>query len=217
MIRRCRLPSAQSTTAYSPRPSWPPMSGTAHHAREAAGLSQRELARRMGTSQAAIDRLESGGVGATLTTLQRVATALGLERRPVQKIPDVPGRTSIFRRQGVSVVARHMDRRLTQPGLLLTLRDNGVERCRLEVPQRVQTEVGRELRSDTCLVEGPAESIGVRRDLTVWVCRKGEAVFRHCNLCQCGQGFLFDLQDSESVDGARGPPPGGCWLGSWAT
>ena len=50
-----------------------------HDAREAAGLSQRELARRMGTSQAAIDRLESGGVGATLTTLPRVATALGLE------------------------------------------------------------------------------------------------------------------------------------------
>lgn len=50
-----------------------------HAAREAAGLSQRELARRMGTSQAAIDRLESGGVSATLTTLQRVATALGLE------------------------------------------------------------------------------------------------------------------------------------------
>jgi ribosome-binding protein aMBF1 (putative translation factor) len=48
-------------------------------AREAAGLSQRELARRMGTSQAAIGRLEAGGVGATLTTLQRVATALGLE------------------------------------------------------------------------------------------------------------------------------------------
>jgi len=50
-----------------------------HDAREAAGLSQRELARRMGTSKAAIDRLESGGVGATLTTPQRVATALGLE------------------------------------------------------------------------------------------------------------------------------------------
>src|SRR5271167_5224887 len=50
-----------------------------HAAREAAGLSQRELARRMGTSQAAIDRLESGGVGATLTTLQRVATALDLD------------------------------------------------------------------------------------------------------------------------------------------
>lgn len=48
-------------------------------AREAAGLSQRELARRMGTSQAAVDRLEAGGVGATLTTLERVASALNLE------------------------------------------------------------------------------------------------------------------------------------------
>jgi len=40
-----------------------------HAAREAASLSQREMARRMGTSQAAIDRLESGPVG----------TAIGLE------------------------------------------------------------------------------------------------------------------------------------------
>ena len=48
-------------------------------AREAAGLSQRELASRMGTSQAAVARLEAGGVGATLTTLQRVAGALDLE------------------------------------------------------------------------------------------------------------------------------------------
>jgi ribosome-binding protein aMBF1 (putative translation factor) len=48
-------------------------------ARQTAGLSQRELARRMGTSQAAIGRLEAGGVGATLTTLQRAASALDLE------------------------------------------------------------------------------------------------------------------------------------------
>jgi len=47
-------------------------------ARTAAGLSQRALAKRMGTSQAAIDRLESGGTAATLTTLQNVASALGL-------------------------------------------------------------------------------------------------------------------------------------------
>jgi HTH-type transcriptional regulator / antitoxin HipB len=50
-------------------------------AREEAGLTQRELADRMGTSQAAIARLEAGGVGATLTTLHRVATAVGLELR----------------------------------------------------------------------------------------------------------------------------------------
>jgi len=48
-------------------------------AREAAELSQRELARRVGTSQATVIRLEDGAVGAKLTTLQRVATALGLE------------------------------------------------------------------------------------------------------------------------------------------
>lgn len=47
--------------------------------REAAGLGQRQLAARMGTSQAAVARLEAGGVGATLTTLQKVATALGLK------------------------------------------------------------------------------------------------------------------------------------------
>jgi ribosome-binding protein aMBF1 (putative translation factor) len=47
-------------------------------AREAAGLSQRDLATRMGTSQAAVARLEAGGVGATLTTLQKVADALDL-------------------------------------------------------------------------------------------------------------------------------------------
>lgn len=48
------------------------------NAREAAGLSQRELAARMGTSQAAVARLEAGGVGSTLTTLQKVAAALDL-------------------------------------------------------------------------------------------------------------------------------------------
>jgi transcriptional regulator with XRE-family HTH domain len=48
-------------------------------AREAAELSQRGLAQRMGTSQAAIARLKAGGVGATLTTLQRAASTLNLD------------------------------------------------------------------------------------------------------------------------------------------
>ena len=48
-------------------------------AREAAGLTQRELATRMGTSQAAVARLEAGGIGATLTTLQKMAAALDLK------------------------------------------------------------------------------------------------------------------------------------------
>lgn len=48
-------------------------------ARELAGLSQGALAMRMGPSQAAVARLEAGGVGATLTTLHRVAEAADLE------------------------------------------------------------------------------------------------------------------------------------------
>ena len=47
-------------------------------ARETAGLSQRDLATRMSTSQAAVARLEAGAVASTLTTLQKVAGALGL-------------------------------------------------------------------------------------------------------------------------------------------
>lgn len=46
--------------------------------RIAAGLTQQELAERMGTTQTAISRLESGGGGAQrLDTLLRLAAALG--------------------------------------------------------------------------------------------------------------------------------------------
>lgn len=46
--------------------------------RAARGMSQMELARRVGTSHSAISRLESGRHKATVETLQRVAHALGL-------------------------------------------------------------------------------------------------------------------------------------------
>jgi transcriptional regulator with XRE-family HTH domain len=46
--------------------------------RTEVGLSQRELAQRMGTTQSAISRLEEGGgTGNRVDTLARVATALG--------------------------------------------------------------------------------------------------------------------------------------------
>lgn len=47
--------------------------------REAAGLSQSELARRTGTRQPNIARLEAGGGMPKLETLQRVAAALDME------------------------------------------------------------------------------------------------------------------------------------------
>jgi ribosome-binding protein aMBF1 (putative translation factor) len=48
-------------------------------ARESAGMSQAELARKMKTSQSTIARLESGGTEPTLRTLERVCAALDAE------------------------------------------------------------------------------------------------------------------------------------------
>ena len=47
-------------------------------AREAAGLTQRDFAALMSTSQAAVARLEAGGTSATLTTLNKAAAALDM-------------------------------------------------------------------------------------------------------------------------------------------
>lgn len=44
--------------------------------RQAQGLSQGEVAHRMGTTQSVVARLEAGGTKPTLRTLERVAAAL---------------------------------------------------------------------------------------------------------------------------------------------
>ena len=46
-------------------------------ARKRAGLTQLELARKMGTTQPAVTRMESGRVQPSLRTLQRLAKATG--------------------------------------------------------------------------------------------------------------------------------------------
>src|ERR1700689_64763 len=45
--------------------------------RQSAGLSQTEVAARMGTSQSAVARLESGAADARASTLERYAAAIG--------------------------------------------------------------------------------------------------------------------------------------------
>jgi ribosome-binding protein aMBF1 (putative translation factor) len=47
--------------------------------REKRGLSQRELAERLGTTQSAVARLEAGHVSPSLPTLDKLADALGVE------------------------------------------------------------------------------------------------------------------------------------------
>ncbi|SRR6266404_1238649 len=48
-------------------------------ARKRLGMTQSELATRIGSTQPAIARLEAGGVMPNLDTLHRIAEALGLE------------------------------------------------------------------------------------------------------------------------------------------
>lgn len=48
-----------------------------YDARKRAGVSQPELARRLGTSQAAISRMEAGQQNMTIDTIENVARALG--------------------------------------------------------------------------------------------------------------------------------------------
>jgi len=49
--------------------------------RQAAGLSQTEVAARMGTSQSAVARLEAGATDVRASTLERYAAAVGGEIR----------------------------------------------------------------------------------------------------------------------------------------
>jgi transcriptional regulator with XRE-family HTH domain len=50
-----------------------------HRLRTEAGLTQAELAERMGTTQSAIARMEGGGSRPTLETLEKLAVAVGAE------------------------------------------------------------------------------------------------------------------------------------------
>lgn len=67
-IRSCRGCGSRSTEA----------DGLVAAMRQHAGISQAELARRMGVAQSRVVRLEQQGSNVRLTTLQRAASACGL-------------------------------------------------------------------------------------------------------------------------------------------
>ena len=74
--RRMRSPAAKA--GYEQARATYEVGRMVRELREARGLSQRELAERMGTTQSVIGRLETGGSKPTIVTLERVAHALGL-------------------------------------------------------------------------------------------------------------------------------------------
>lgn len=82
-------------------------------ARASAGLSQRELAARAGTTQATVARIETGRTSPTLGTLARLVTAAGFQLRVDLARPEQRDVT-------IEAYKRDIDRTLLQENLKRT-------------------------------------------------------------------------------------------------
>lgn len=78
-VRRARIGDPQAAAGYERARRSYEFAEQVRALRVRAGISQSELARRIGTTQSAVARLEGGGVFPTIATLERVAEALGAE------------------------------------------------------------------------------------------------------------------------------------------
>jgi ribosome-binding protein aMBF1 (putative translation factor) len=78
-IKRARAKSEERRRGHREARDSFNLSEKVREARERAGITQVELASRIGSTQPAIARLEAGGVTPNLDTLRRIASALNLE------------------------------------------------------------------------------------------------------------------------------------------
>jgi transcriptional regulator with XRE-family HTH domain len=92
-LQEGRMRSSAARAAYEHARSACELGQMVRELREERGLSQRELAERMGTTQSVVGRLEAGGSTPTITTLERIADALGLRLELRFRPPD-PTRSS---------------------------------------------------------------------------------------------------------------------------
>jgi transcriptional regulator with XRE-family HTH domain len=76
---RARRPSPAASEAAADEARISAFRELVYQLRRDAGLTQAELADRMGTTQSAIARMEGGGTRPTLETLGKLATAVGAD------------------------------------------------------------------------------------------------------------------------------------------
>ena len=94
-------------------------------------LDAQVLAGESGQTLQAATRASDGGA-------ERLWRRLALR---IEQGPDVLGGLTVLARDGIGVVAGHVDRRPPEAGLLLALGNHGIERGGLEVPERMQVEI----------------------------------------------------------------------------
>ena len=78
-IKRARADSKERRAGYRQAKEAFGLAERVRQARERLGITQAELAFRIGSTQPAIARLEAGGSTPSFATLRRIAGALGLE------------------------------------------------------------------------------------------------------------------------------------------
>ena len=78
-IKARRPLTAEGRAAYEGEARISEFRALVHRLRTDAGLTQAELAERMGTTQSAVARMEGGGARPTLETLEKLAAAVGGE------------------------------------------------------------------------------------------------------------------------------------------
>ena len=107
--------------------------------RERAGLTQSELARRSGTSQPAIARLEAGQGSPTVATLQNLAKAAGFTLR-LSLVPRTPVDAVL------AAYRRDIDTSLLRRNLALSVDQRIRELARLQAFDAEVRRAGREAR-----------------------------------------------------------------------
>ena len=78
-IKRAKGASKERRAGYRQAKEAFDLAERVRQAREDLGITQAELAKRIGSTQPAVARLEGGGTIPSLTTLRRIAAALDLE------------------------------------------------------------------------------------------------------------------------------------------
>ena len=78
-IKRSKADSKDRREAYRDAKAAFQLAERIREARDRLGITQAELAARIGSTQPAIARLEAGGITPSFDTLGRIAAALGLE------------------------------------------------------------------------------------------------------------------------------------------